>query len=69
MEYMTTYRSIADAMAQTGPTVRVPMMTPTTNCLDCIMHRIEGIYRCPVHYDPVEDNARALWQTGVGITN
>ena len=38
------------------------------NCVDCIIGREDGIQWCPVHYNWEADNARAIEQTGVGIS-
>lgn len=39
-------------------------------CLACIIEREEyGCWRCPAHYDPIEDNRRAIEQTGIGIND
>lgn len=38
-------------------------------CPDCEHAQQYGQYRCATHYDPAEDNARAIAQTGVGINN
>jgi hypothetical protein len=39
------------------------------NCRDCIMGREQyGVQWCPVHYSADADNARAIEQTGIGIS-
>lgn len=38
------------------------------NCPDCAHQRREyGIWRCARHYDPAEDNARSMQQTGMPV--
>lgn len=41
----------------------------STECIACILGRMDGYQWCPAHYDPDEDNKRAIAQTGVGISN
>lgn len=38
-------------------------------CRDCIFGRKDyGVMWCPMHYDYKKDNARAIRQTGTGVT-
>ncbi len=72
--YDAPFAAVVDAMragtAASLPTRRVPSANPVTCCSDCTFERAEyGVYRCTRHYDWSEDNARAIAQTGVGITN
>lgn len=47
-----------------------PVKKKPKKCPDCLFARKEyGQYRCTKHYDFAEDNARAIRQTGVGITS